>query len=55
MARKLNPVKRISNELNEEIKRISEKNGIGYTEACKEIARVIKKNRNKKVVREIKF
>jgi len=48
---------RISEELDEEIKRVSNLNGEKYTTASKNIARVLRRNRNKKIKFEdiIKF
>lgn len=52
---KKSTVKRISSELENEIKRIMEKNNLRFADASKEVARLIQLNRNKKIVREIQF
>lgn len=47
--------KRISKELSEEIERVSKKNELKFVQASREIARLIRNNRNTKLKREIQF
>lgn len=46
---------RINIELADLIKKIADANHIKYTEASREVARLIKLHRGKKITREIKF
>lgn len=49
MVRTSSRIKRISNELADEIRRIAMKNHLSYIEASRKLAKVSKKNRNKKM------
>lgn len=46
---------RVKIELADEIKEIARKNQITLTEASKEIARLLRNNKNRKIKREITF
>ena len=46
---------RINEELAKEIERIAKENKIKFIEASKDVTELIKKNRNKKIIREIQF
>lgn len=46
---------RISEELVEEIERVARKNQIKIVEASREVARMMKNNKNKKLTKDIQF
>jgi len=46
---------RINEELAKEIERIAKKNEIKFVDASREIMRLLKQNKNKKLRREIQF
>jgi len=48
-------VQRISEDLMTELKSIAIKNNIKIVEASKEVAKMIKKNKNRTFIKEIKF
>jgi len=55
MSRKNTDIKRISRELTTELEGFASRNHTNIVEASREFARLIKQNRNKTVLREIKF
>jgi len=48
-------VQRISEELIKEIENVARKNNIKVIEASREVARIVKRNKERKMFREIKF
>lgn len=46
---------RVNMELANEINEIAKKNCIKLTEASREIARLVRNNKNKKMIKEIRF
>lgn len=48
-------ITRIDSELAKELERIAKKNDMKLVEASREIARELRRKRNKKIIREIQF
>lgn len=46
---------RVSKELSDEIERFAKLNDTRLVEASKEFAKLIRQNKNRKIIREIKF